>query len=271
VQQVAPAASLRIGLVLSATPAGSEAPLVVPPGEVTSLLPRFFVGLQLGDARYHTHYSRANPYPVSYQETVSGYEKYVIYLPYRPKYNGDAVGWQTYDNDHSLYLYGGYYLTPRLAVQLGMQYGASTRAFGLGAAGIRKGYEDWHIIQNRDLALYVLATPVQARYALTRAFQRRLQVEVVGGLTPVWSGVHFREYETAGYATTDRVRTEFKRTALGLTANLGGALSYSLDRRRRLQATVDYGVQQDLHHLFSEPEPWTTYAKVGLRYRFGYR
>lgn len=271
VQQVAPAASLRIGLALSATTPGSEAPVVAPPDEVTSLLPRYFVGLQLGDARYHTHYSRANPYPASYQETVNGYEKYVIYLSYRPGYNGDAIGWQTYDNDRSLYLYGGYYLTPRLAVQLGVQYAASTQAFGLGAVGIRKGYEDWHTVQNRDFALYVLATPVQVRYALTRAFQRHLQVEVVGGLTPVWSGAHFREYETAGYATTDRVRTEFKRTALGLTANLGGALSYSLDRRRRLQATVDYGVQQDLHNLLSEPEPWTTYAKVGLRYRFGYR
>ena len=93
----------------------------------------------------------------------------------------------------------------------------------------------------------------------------------VGGAALVYSSVRFREFQTAGYDVTNEVVYEFRREALGVTANLGGALSYGLDRRRRVQLTVDYGVLQDLHHLFDAPEPLATYAKVGVRYRFGYR
>jgi hypothetical protein len=269
VQNFGPVASLRIGVALPTI--ARTAPQEAQPDEVQALLPRFFVGAQFGDARYHTHYTRANPYPTSYQETTNGYEKYVIYLPYGPGYNNAAIGTREYDNDKTYYVYGGYYLKPRLALQVGVQYGASRRDFGDGAVGIRRAGGDYYYPRNRFYDESILAVPVQVRYAVTRSFQRRLQVEVVGGLTPVWSGVRFREYETAGYAVTDQVRFEFERRALGLTANLGGALSYGLGRRRRVQATVDYGLQEDLHNLFSSPERPATYAKVGLRYRFGYR
>ncbi len=269
-QKISPAASLRLGLALPAL--GSEAPLVAAPDEVNTLLPRFFVGLQFGDSRYYIHNSRANPYPASYRETTNGYEKSVNYGSFAPEYTDPVIGRHEHDNDGTSYLYGGYYFTPRLAVQLGAQYGVSTRGWPLGTtAGVRRAGEDWRPLQNRELKQYLLATPVQVRYALTRAFRRRLQVEVVGGLTPVWSRVRFREYETAGYAVTDQVKTGFERTALGLTANLGGSLGYSLDRRRRLQATLDYGLLQDLHSLLSAPSPFSTYAKIGVRYRFGYR
>jgi len=271
VQDVGPVASLRVGLALPFV--ARTAPQEAQPDEVQALLPRFFVGFQVGDARYHTHYTRANALPVSYQEIVNGYEKYVLYYPYHSGSNGAAAGTHEYDNDKTYYLYGGYYLKPRLALQVGVQYGASRSEFERGAVGIRRAGDDYHYVRTAFYDEFILAVPVQVRYALTRSFQRRLQVEAVGGLTPVRSGVTFREYETDGYTVTDRVRpgTEFRRRALTLAANLGGALSYGLGHRRRMQFTVDYGLQQDLHNLFSAPENLTTYAKAGLRYRFGYR
>ena len=268
VQEVRPAASLRVGLALPAL--GSDAPLVAPADEVSSLLPRFFAGLQLGDARYRTHYSYFNPFPATYQQTTPTLEKRVNYLN-GPHFDGVATGQHLYDNDRTLYLYGGSYLRPRLALQLGVQYGQTTTTRDLGVTAIRKAGDDWHYIDNRRVDERLLAVPVQVRYALTRSFRRRLQVEAVGGAALVYSSVRFREFQTAGYDVTDEVVYEFRREALGVTANLGGALSYGLDRRRRLQLTVDYGVLQDLHNLFDAPEPVATSAKVGVRYRFGYR
>ena len=243
---------------------------MAPPDEVSTLLPRFFAGLQFGDARYRTHYSHANPYPDTYKILTPTIEKNVNY-GYGPHYEGVAMGKYEYDNDRTLYLYGGRYLRPRLALQLGVQYGQTTTTSYLGVTSIRKAGDDWHYVDNRRLDQRLLALPVQVRYAITRAFRRRLQLEAVGGAALVYSTVRFREYQTAGYDVTDEVVYEFRRQALGVTANLGGALSYGLDRRRRLQLTVDYGVLQDLHHLFDDPEELNTYAKIGLRYRFGYR
>ena len=268
VQDIKPAANLRVGLALPAL--GSDAPLVAAPDEVSTLLPRFFAGLQLGDARYRTHYSYANPFPATYQQVSPTLEKRVNYLN-GPHFDGYATGKHLYDNDRTLYLYGGTYFRPRLALQLGVQYGQTTTTHDLGVTAIRKTGDDWHYVDHRRLDERLLAVPVQGRYAVTRSFRRRLQAEVVGGAALVYSVVRFREFQTAGYDVTDEVVSEFRREALGVTANLGGALSYGLDRRRRAQLTVDYGVLQDLHHLFEAPEPLATYAKVGLRYRFGYR
>ena len=268
VQAVGLATSLRVGLALPAL--NSDAPLMAPADEVNTLLPRFFVGLQLGDARYRTHYSYANPFPATYQQVSSTLEKRVYYLN-GPHFDGPVTGKYRFDSDRTLHLYGGGYLGPRLALQLGVQYGQSSTNLNLGVTAIRKAGDDWHYPLNRRLDGRLLAVPVQVRYALTRSFRRRLQVEAVGGAALVYSSVRFREFQTAGYDVTNEVVYEFRREALGVTANLGGALSYGLDRRRRVQLTVDYGVLQDLHHLFDAPEPLATYAKVGVRYRFGYR
>ena len=269
VQNFGPVTSLRVGLALPTI--ARTAPQEAPPDEVNTLLPRFFMGAQFGDSRYHTHYSRQNPYPDSYAQFTPGYEKYVTYYQHRGELNENAAGQHEYDNGRTYQLYGGYYFLPRLAVQLGVQYGATTRLAYVGITRIVGPGGNQNYLQNRQLRESILAVPVQVRYALTRSFQRRLQVEIVGGFTPVWSAVHFQEFETAGYDITNQVRFEFERRALGLTASLGGSLGYSLDPRRRLQATVDYGVQQDLHNVFSMPERRPTYIKVGLRYRFGYR
>lgn len=268
VQNVRPAASLRVGLALPAL--GSDAPLVAPADEVNTLLPRFFVGLQLGDGRYYAHYSHFIPYPASYTISTPTLEKRVNYN-YGPNFDGNAMGSYTYDNDRTLYLYGGTYLRPRLALQLGVQYGQTTSTENLGVTAIRKTGDDWHYVNNRALTERLLAVPVQVRYALTRSFRRRLQVEAVGGGAVVYTAAHYREFQTSGYDMTNEVAFEFRRESVGATANLGGALSVGLDRRRRAQLTADYGVLQDLRSLFADPEPLATYAKVGVRYRFGYR
>ena len=267
VEEVKPAISLRVGLALPAL--ASEAPLVAPPDEVSTLLPRFFAGLQFGDARYNGHYSLANPYPASYDISTPTLDKRGYYPASGTEYNAYGMGRHGYDNDRTWYLYGGYYLRPRLALQLGLQYGPPVTTGE--STAIRKAGDYWHYVENRAIDESLLAVPVQVRYALTRSFRRRLQVEAVGGAALVRAQTRFREFQTDGYEVIDEVVYEFRRHALGVTANLGGALSYGLDRRRRVQFTVDYGLLQDLHYLFTNPEPLATYAKVGLRYRFSYR
>ena len=135
---------------------------------MSALLLRFFGGLQTGDARYRTHYSYANPYPETYRIITPTIEKNVYYS-YGPHYDGETMGKREYDNDNTWYLYGGYYLRPRLALQVGAQYGAATKTQNLGSTAIRKTGDDWHYVLNRRLDTRLLALPVQVRYAFTRA------------------------------------------------------------------------------------------------------
>ena len=262
-------ASLRVGLVL---PPAEARPGPPPADELKSLTPRFYVGLQSGETDYRVHYSTQYPYPAATQVVAGGETRTELYLAqYNPNYIEPAYssgGYGTYTKIAGTYqAYAGYYCTPRLAVQVGVQRDVSTNS--VGGTFVETG-GDFQFIYNHLLEERLLALPLQVRYALTRAFLRHLQFDVVGGLIPVWSSVDFRDYRVVNNEVSDELVYQFQRSTMGLNANLALNLSYGLGRRRRVQATAELGVVQDLHGLRQDTQPLQASASLGLRYRFGY-
>ncbi len=259
--------SLRVGLVVPPTSAG---PAPVPANEVKSLLPRFYVGLQGGESDYRLHYSDQNPYPAATQ-VVAGAETRTEdynqqYNPYDTSNPGPGAGYGTYaSTTNAFQAYGGYYLTPRWAVQVGVQQKAAT--YSIGGTFVSTGnyfqFIDNHLLQER-----MVAVPVLVRYALTRAFLQRVQFDVLGGLIPVWASADFRDYRVINNQASDQLAYQFQRRTLGLSANLALNVGYGLGRRRRVQATAEFGAVQDLRGLREQLQ--ASYS-AGLRYRFGYR
>ena len=259
--------SLRVGLVV---PPASAGPAPVPPDELKSLTPRFYVGLQGGESDYRLHYSNQNPYPTATEIVIGAEtrtEEYTQqYNPYSVNYLGVGAGYGAYSNTTNAYqVYAGYYCTPRLAVQVGVQRDAST--YSVGGTFVTTG-SSFQFIDNHRLEERLVAVPVLVRYALTRAFLRHLQFDVLGGLIPVWASANFRDYRVINNQVSDQLAHQFQRRTLGLNANLALNVSYGLGRRRRVQATAEYGVVQDLRGLRQQLQ--ASYS-AGLRYRFGYR
>ena len=267
VHNVGLTASLRVGLAL---PEASRATAPVPVDEVTALLPRAYVGVQAGDYSYRVHYSEVDPFPAN-TVTMHGNERWTTYYPEgssRPNGFG-GTGYSTYTQYVATlpYVYAGYYLTPRLALQAGVQHEDYTKTAG-GIAidasdgiflvpSVRAHFRDW-------------AVPVQVRYALTRVLQRRFQADALAGFTPHWSAVELREYTIANHQVTDQVTYQFQRRAFGLHGSAGVALAYGLGRRRRVQAVAEAVLTKDLSTGFRNTEPLQGGASAGLRYRFGY-
>ena len=268
VHNVGLAASLRVGLAL---PEASRAATPVPADEATALLPRAYVGVQAGDYSYRVHYSEVDPFPAN-TVTMHGNERWTTYYPEgnsRPSgFGGTGYGTYTQYVATLPYLYAGYYLTPRLAVQAGVQHEAYTK----GAGGIVIDAPDgFFLLPSVQAHFRDWAVPVQARYALTRVLQRRFQADVLGGLTAHWSAVELREYAIANRQVTDQVTYQFQRSAFGLHGSAGVALAYGFGRRRRVQAVAEAQFTKDLSTGFRNTEPLQGGASAGLRYRFGYR
>lgn len=261
-------ASLRVGLAL---PEASRAAVPVPVDEVTALLPRAYVGVQAGDYSYRVHYSGVDPFPAN-TVTMHGSERWTTYYPEGNRWSSDfgGTGYGTYTQYVATlpYVYAGYYLTPRLALQAGVQHEAYTEAAGAVAIdapdgiflvpSVRAHFRDWAVL-------------MQARYALTRVLQQRFQVDVLGGFTAHWSAVELREYAIANRQVTDQVTYQFQRSAFGLHGSAGLALAYGVGRRRRVQAVAEGVLTKDLSTGFRNTEPLQGGASAGLRYRFGYR
>ena len=260
------AASLRVGL---AQPEASRA-APVPADEATALLPRAYVGVQAGDYSYRVHYSEADPFPAN-TVTMHGNERWTTYYPEgssRPSgFGGTGYGTYTQYVATLPYVYAGYYLTPRLALQAGVQHEAYTKTAGAIAIDAPDGI---FLVPNVQAHFSDWAVPVQARYALTRVLQRRFQADVLGGFTAHWSAVELREFAIADRQATDQVTYEFQRSAFGLHGSAGVALAYGFGRRRRVQAVAEGVLTKDLSTGFRNSEPLQGGASAGLRYRFGY-
>lgn len=267
---VRPVASLRLGLLLGPQPAKYVRQLASA-SEVTTLQPRFYVGVAQGDYAYHVRYSTQNPYPAPSVKTsptetqttsypTTGYGGYVQHAA------EGAVP----------YVYAGYQLAPRFALQIGLQYGETLDNARVGT--VFKTPAGALSVPNQTLRQRGLAMPVLLRYALTPAFLHRWQFDALAGVVPVWSAVSFHEYAVANHQATTQETFGFERRAFGLQADLGADVSYAFGRRRRLQVNAEFVLSKDLQ-TFSRFNPYdqengaylTGGGSFGLRYRFGYR
>jgi hypothetical protein len=283
---VALSENLRIGLTLGHQPPRYVERLT-PASEVATLQPRFYAGAEIGGYFYRVRHSERNPYPADVVKTTPA-ETQITRYPATGR-----AGYGTYAQYVSAgpvpYVYAGYYLAPRLAVQLGVQYGETFNDEPVGTLFVTGS--DTVAVPNQKLKERGLALPVMLRYSLTRSFLKRVQFDAVGGLVPVWSSVDFREYAVVDRRVTTQETVGFRRRAFGLHAALGLDASYAFGRRRRMQATTQLVMNKDVRTFFEEggifsensgTSPETSpYVKsgsflaggfsFGLRYRFGYR
>ncbi|GAB2720436.1 hypothetical protein GCM10011495_35740 [Hymenobacter frigidus] len=265
--------SLRIGFTLGAQPP-EHASERAPAREVVSLQPRYYAGASIGGYFYRVRYSEQNPYPAPVIRTSPTETQTTNY----PASARDGYGsYAQYVSAGPVpYLYAGYHVAPRFAVQLGVQYGETFNEEPVGT--VFNTAEGPFTVPNQVLTERGLALPVLVRYALTPSFLRRVQFTGVGGLVPVWSTVTFREYAIANRQLTAQETFEFQRRAFGLHATLGLDASYAFGRRRRVQATAEFLLNKDVQTIFQagrhDPASGAFLAgggSFGLRYRFGYR
>lgn|GEM_PF-1593787 len=267
------AGSVRIGVTLGPQPA-KYARQLAPASEVTTLQPKFYVGTGLGGYFYHVRYSTQNPYP-SPVVKVSPTETQTTTYPitYRDGYGHYA---QYVSAGPVPYVYAGYYVAPRVALQLGFQYGETFNEEPVGTVFTTP--QGTFAVPNQTLEERGLALPALVRYSLTPSFKRRVRFNAVGGLVPVWSTVKFREYAIVNRQLTSQEMFGFQRRAFGLHATLGFDASYAFGRRRQLEATTEVLLNKDVQSIFSDghsdPASGAYLAgggSFGLRYRFGYR
>jgi hypothetical protein len=271
---------LRLGLALGPQPAKYIRHLA-PASEVVTLRPRFYAGAEIGGNFYRVRYSAQTPYPARTVKTTPTETQITNY----PTDARDGYG--TYAQYVSAgpvpYVYAGYYLAPRLAVQVGFQYGETFKDEPVGTLFVSG--RDTVAVANQKLKERGLALPVMLRYSLTPSFLKRLQFDALGGLVPVWSSVDFQEYAIVDRRVTGQETFGFRRSAFGLHAALGLDASYAFGRRRRVQATTQILLNKDVRTFFEagggDLNAESSYAKsgsflaggltFGLRYRFGYR
>ncbi|MGI4887209.1 MAG: hypothetical protein ACRYFR_19815 [Janthinobacterium lividum] len=274
------AGSLRIGLTLGPQPVPYVKRLARA-SEVVTLRPRFYAGAEIGGYFYRVRYSEQTPYPAAVVKTTPTETQTTSYpTTFRAGYGVYA---QYVSAGPVPYLYAGYYLAPRLAVQLGFQYGETFAEEPVGT--VFDTPDGVFSVPNQTLKERGLALPVLLRYSLTPSFLRRVQFDALGGLVPVWSSVTFREYAIANRQATAQETFGFQRRAFGLHATLGVDASYAFGRRRRVQAVTELLVNKDLRTIFQEgssdlraDSPYAQSGSLvaggftfGLRYRFGYR
>ncbi|MDJ0364384.1 hypothetical protein QMK33_04415 [Hymenobacter sp. H14-R3] len=254
--------SLRLGVVLGSPPSYPAPP--VPATAEASLHPRVYLGVQAGRIGYRLQYPAQSPYPESRKEVIGGETR-------ETNYGGPYRGYDYYEEFAfpAPTFYAGYYLLPRLAVQAGATYWASTAlnytTFTSPGGRLAVG--------NGRYRATGLALPVVARYSLTPVFLRRWQFEALGGLTLVRSTAEYREYAIEQHQVTDQQTAGFRRTSWGLHATLGLAANYSFGRRRQVQATAELTAAKDLRTglQITSINDLTPSGSLGLRYRFGYR
>jgi hypothetical protein len=277
---VALTGGVRLGLTLGPQPA-PYAKQLAPASETVTLRPRFYAGAGIGGYFYHVRYSQQTPYPAPIVKTSPTEIQTTTYpTTYRDGY-GDYA--QYVSAGPVPYLYAGYYLAPRLALQLGFQYGETFADEPVGT--VFTSTEGTFSVPNQTLKERGLALPVLLRYSLTPAFLHRVQFDAVGGVVPVWSSVTFREYAIANRQVTSEETFGFRRRAFGLHAALGVDASYAFGRRRRVQVFTEILMNKDMRTIFqkrdNDLQDDSPYVKsgaflaggstFGLRYRFGYR
>ncbi|UOR04638.1 hypothetical protein MUN82_17020 [Hymenobacter aerilatus] len=272
--------SVRIGLALGPQPVSYSKPRSKA-SEVATLRPRFYAGAEIGGNFYRVRYSKKTPYPTTVIKTTPTETQTTTYpTTYR---DGYGVYAQYVSAGPIPYMYAGYYVAPRWAVQLGFQYGETFNDEPVGTVFATPS--DTISVPNQRVKERGFALPVLVRYSLTPDFLRRLQFDALGGIIPVWSSVTFREYAIVNRQVTSQETFGFRRQAFGVHAALGLDASYAFGRRRRVQAVTEIMLNKDLRTGFrtsqEDLQPNSPYLQsgsflaggftFGLRYRFGYR
>ena len=172
-------------------------------------------------------------------------------------------------------LTAGYYLSPRVAVQVGLAYSTGTTQYGLTSVyssptpGAPSPYTtiEGHSIQTQ------LATSVLGRYTLTANPAHRLQVDALGGFTlehSIRSNQGTFIDGSQGAAVSNNYDYTSTRNTLLLTGGVGAryrlsrrfGLTYDFTVNKVLNNTNDYGGSNIGNTL-------TTSHALGLRYQFG--
>ncbi|MEJ7659755.1 MAG: hypothetical protein WKG07_09075 [Hymenobacter sp.] len=243
-------ASLRVGLLLGAAPPRPPLPLRLSAAEDATLRPRYYVGAQLGSYNYPVRFPDFNPYaalpggsPSFFQEPGVGSYSIEVKNPY---------------------VYAGYQLRPRLALQLGYQGQAGTGHSG-----------SYSLVGTQKIPSYASETyqqtltfPVLLRRTLTRQYQQRLQFDVVGGVALSYARVRFSRTDYNNGQVTKQFALARQTTDVHAIGGLG--IGYGFGRRRKLQATAEYVFIQNLQNSFTGFNSVEAGGSLGLRYRFAH-
>ena len=244
-------ASLRVGLLLDAAPPLPPLPLRLSAAEDATLRPRYYLGAQLGSYNYLVRFDAFDPYAAR-PGGIPAFSQ------------GDGVGSYGVEVKNP-YVYAGYQLRPRLALQLGYQ--------GQEGGFLSEGYElngtQKTLLSESRKRAQTLTFPLLLRYALTRQYLQRVQFDVVGGVALSYARVqYYRATYTRSGQVTDQFSFDRRTTDEHAIGGLG--VGYGFGRRRKLQATVEYVVIQNLSASFKGLGSAQVGGSLGLRYRFGH-
>ncbi|WP_046242580.1 porin family protein [Hymenobacter terrenus] len=237
--------SLRVGLLLGAAPPASAGPheQLMLAAEDDGRRPRYYVGVLAGSYTYRIHYPTSNPYRSPRSSFGRGFGVY-----------NDVLDFGGY--------YAGYYLKPRLAVQVSVLQASSFSGSGVST---------FTSFSNNSTSEEHWTVPVLLRYSLTRNFRQRVQFDALSGLVPVWSSIEFYEQETLIGSGQTINEYNFKRRTFNAHAAFGVNISYGMGRRRRVLINTEFLVAKDLRTGFQGDKEVQSGGGLGLSYRFHYR
>ncbi|MBW3130695.1 hypothetical protein [Hymenobacter profundi] len=220
--------SVRVGFLLEGSTASRA---YVPPITEGMLIPRAYLGVQAGVYGYGVRYDEA--------EATSNYQIWAV-----------------------PYLYAGYYLKPRLAVQLGMQ--ASRRHSFKGSYYYGTLFNSHYKYEVNER---FVAVPALLRYTITKLPQQHIQIDVLAGatLTAAWARYQRRDYNQYNHQISEQ---EGRDQGFGVNSMVGIGGAYGFGRTRRVQATAEAVL---IKPLFSNHYGFEPGVSVGLRYRFQYQ
>ena len=165
------------------------------------------------------------------------------------------------------YLNAGYYISPRLAVQVGVMYMHDT--FTGGGAGVNsagKPIADIHIDNTWNTVI-----PLLVRFTLIRTSDRRFNMDVLAGGTYGFSHGRSERTETIAGQVTKYSLDEVRQPGFFLTAGLAGRFIFN----RRWEIVGDWtysrntaNISQQSYWQAGVPNGRTRGLSLGVRYRF---
>lgn len=162
----------------------------------------------------------------------------------------------------------GYYITPRFALQVSYSGGKSSYS-GI-AEGVTLTGERMQQITNSASSFY--AVPILVRYTLTKRPEKRLQFDVLAGLTFARGNYTESYSETLGEKTTLETSAQYDLQHSYFTA--GVAARYVFSRHWELEVTYTLSrntkrMPDFYNEMTGSPYGLTSGYGLNLRYRFG--